>query len=185
VSLSHEPIISSNIRVRYPDVFEVGEGSVVDDFSYFSTQVKIGRFSHVAPSCTVAGGRDRVFTFGDFGSLASGTRVYCTSNDYVRDLITIFPRGIDPHTDGISGDVTIGDYSGVGANAVVMPDNHIPEGAVIGALSYVPPQFEFEPWSVYAGCPVKRIRERDRDEVMRQRDRVIEQLEKRQREGGV
>jgi len=49
----------------------------------------------------------------------------------------------------------------------------------------VPPQFEFEPWSVYAGCPVKRIRERDRDEVMRQRDRVIEQLEKRQREGGV
>ena len=40
------------------------------------------------------------------------------------------------------------------ANAVVMPRNHVPEGTVIGALTYVPPDFPFEPWSAYAGIPV-------------------------------
>ncbi len=76
----------------------------------------------------------------------------------------------------ITGDVTIGNYTGVGANSVIMPDNAIPEGTTIGALSFVPPRFAFEPWAVYAGAPIRRVRARDRDAVMRQVRRLEERI---------
>jgi acetyltransferase-like isoleucine patch superfamily enzyme len=76
----------------------------------------------------------------------------------------------------ISGDVILEDCTAVGANAVVMPRNHVPEGTVIGALTYVPPDFPFEPWSVYAGIPARRVGPRDRDRVRRQVDMIRARL---------
>jgi acetyltransferase-like isoleucine patch superfamily enzyme len=73
--------------------------------------------------------------------------------------------------------VTFGNYTAAGSNSVVMPDNEIPEGTVIGALSFVPPRFSFEPWSVYAGIPLRRVGARDRDAVLAQAARLREQLD--------
>jgi acetyltransferase-like isoleucine patch superfamily enzyme len=67
--------------------------------------------------------------------------------------------------------------TGVGANSVIMPDNEIPEGTVIGALSYVPPRFPFEPWSVYAGIRVRLVGRRNRDSVVRQVEKLKAQLD--------
>ncbi|HET8568179.1 MAG TPA: hypothetical protein VFM93_04265 [Candidatus Limnocylindria bacterium] len=162
-------IVSPNIRVRHPELFEVGEDSIVDDYCYFSTRVRIGRCSHVAASCTVGGGSRFSFVLGDLSSLSSGVRIWCASDDFARDIVTVIPRGIDdPKRHSIVGDVIFGDLTAVGANSVVMPDNRIPEGTVIGALSYVPPRTAFEPWSVYAGIPVRRVGARDREAVLAQ-----------------
>jgi carbonic anhydrase/acetyltransferase-like protein (isoleucine patch superfamily) len=49
-----------------------------------------------------------------------------------------------------------------------MPRQRIPEGCGIGALSYVPPEFEFESWAVYAGIPARKVGERDRTAVLAQ-----------------
>jgi carbonic anhydrase/acetyltransferase-like protein (isoleucine patch superfamily) len=156
------PIVSPNVRIRVTDHFEIGENSIVDDYCYFSTRVQIGNWTHIATGCSIAGGRDRSFSIGDFSSLSAGVRVWCTSNDFVRDAIMIGAA------EGISGDVSLADYTGVGANAVVMPRNVIPEGVAIGALSFVPPEFPFEPWMVYAGIPVRPLKRRDRANVLRQ-----------------
>ena len=170
-------IVSSSIRVRHPESFFVGDHSVVDDFCYFSTKVRIGRFSHVANGCSVAGGATRSFVLGDYSSLSAGVKVWCASDDFVRSLIFIPPPGFEDVKESlITGDVTLGNCTGVGANSVIMPDNVVPEGTTIGALSFVPPRFAFEPWTVYAGAPIRRIRARDRDAVMRQVKRLEEKL---------
>jgi acetyltransferase-like isoleucine patch superfamily enzyme len=172
-------IVSTSIRVRHPESFAVGDHSVVDDFCYFSTKVRVGRFSHVANGCSIAGGAARSFVLGDYSSLSAGVKVWCTSDDFVRSLIFIPPPGLEDVKESlIVGDVTLGDCTGVGANSVIMPGNVIPEGTVIGALSFVPPSFPFEPWTVYAGAPIRRVRARDRDSVMRQ----VRRLEERMRE---
>ena len=171
------PIISPNIRVRRPEQFNIGEGSVVDDFCYFSTRVRVGRYSHIASGCSIAGGPERTFVLGDYSSLSSGVKVWCTSDDFVNDLVTLIPPewgSLKEHL--ISGDVTFGDLTAVGANSVVMPRNQIPEGTVIGALSLVPPNFSFKPWSVYAGTPVRFITPRNRESVLRQRDAIEQRL---------
>ena len=84
----------------------------------------------------------------------------------MNDLIAIVPEGIE--TSAAEGDVEIGSYSGVGANSVILPDNRLPEGTAIGALSLVPAGFKFEPWMVYAGIPIRPVRKRNRERVMAQ-----------------
>jgi acetyltransferase-like isoleucine patch superfamily enzyme len=110
----------------------------------------------------VAGGKDRLFRLGDYSGIASGVRIFCSSNDYVNELVTI---GLES---GVAGDVIFEQYTGIGANSVVLPSNVIPEGTVIGALSFVPANFKFEPWSVYFGNPLRYIMPRNREAVMRQ-----------------
>jgi len=167
------PIISPNIRVRHPEYFEVGPYSIVDDFCYFSTKVHIGISCHIASGCSIAGGEHFSFEMGDFSSLSSGVKIWCMSNDFVNDLVVINPPDLDlEDVLPAEGNVSIGNYTGIGANSVIMPKNCIPEGTVIGALSFVPSAFHFEPWSVYVGTPIRLIGIRNRERVLTQ----VEQL---------
>jgi len=160
-------IISPNIRIRVPEHFLIGENSIVDDFSYFSTKIKVGKFSHIASGCSVAGGKDMLFTLGDFCSLSSGVKIWCGTNDFVNDLI-ILDLGIDIGANICKGNVSIGNYCGIGTNAVIMPNNDIPEGVAIGGLSWTPANYKFEPWTVYAGIPIKKIKNRNKNNIMNQ-----------------
>jgi acetyltransferase-like isoleucine patch superfamily enzyme len=172
--------ISPNCRIRHREHFAIGDDSIVDDYCYFSTTVRIGRSTHIASGCSVAGGAARVFEIGDFSSLSSGVKIWCTSDDFANDLVTIIPDGCEQvKTHLISGDVFLGDYTAVGSNSVVMPDNRMPEGTVIGALSFVPVRYTFEPWTVYAGVPVRIVGRRNRKNVLEQVKRLESMLEER------
>ncbi len=178
--MGKEPILSENIRIRHPQYFSVGEYSIIDDFSYFSTKVRVGNYSHIASGCSIAGGPERQFVLGNYCSLSSGVKIWCASDDFVNDVVMILPAGVEKEgvikDHFIAGDVTLGDYTAVGANSVVMPYNHIPEGAVIGALSFVPPKFPFKAWEVYAGIPIRRIKKRNKQNVLRQVEIVRERM---------
>jgi len=164
-----KPIISPNIRVRHPEFFVVGDDSIIDDFCYFSTKVRIGRCSHIAASCSIAGGIARQFTLGDYCSLSSGVKVWCSSDDFVNDIVAIIPEELGSLKNNlISADVAMDNYTAVGSNSVIMPGNHIPVGTVIGALSFVPAAFDFRPWGVYGGIPVRWISQRNKENVMAQ-----------------
>lgn len=166
-------IISKNTRIRHPDKFQVGHFSIIDDFCYFSTQVIIGRGSHIASGCSIGGGIKFLFKMGDFSSLSSGVKVWCSSNNYAEDIVAIVPEGIIlENLHNIDGDVILEDYTAVGANTVIMPGNTIPEGTVIGALSYVPFQFSLDPWTVYAGIPVHPVGKRNRKNVLIQVEEI-------------
>jgi acetyltransferase-like isoleucine patch superfamily enzyme len=178
------PIVSKSIRLRHPELLTIGEGSIIDDFCYISTRVTVGRFSHIASGCSVAGGSERLFVLGDFSSLSSGVKVWCTSDDYARDVVTIIPPGFGPIKENlISADVKFGAMTAAGANAVIMPGNEVPEGTVIGALSFVPAYFDFEPWAVYAGIPIRKVGSRDRDAVLKQVE-AFERHLRRERDAG-
>ena len=60
-----------------------------------------------------------------------------------------------------------GKYTGVGTNSVIMPGNDIPEGVSIGALSFVPSNYKFEPWTVYVGRPIRPIKKRNKENVIK------------------
>lgn len=163
-----DPIISPNIRIRRPELLTIGEGSIIDDYCYFSTEISIGRFCHIANGVTVGGGRSYRFSMGDYSGISSGVKIWCESNDYVNDLITLRPPGVDIGDSPICGNVSIGSMCGIGANTVIMPGNEIPEGTAIGALSFVPPYFKMKPWSIYAGNPVKLVWARNKERVLEQ-----------------
>jgi acetyltransferase-like isoleucine patch superfamily enzyme len=172
-------IVSKNCRIRYPEHFSIKEYSIVDDFCYFSTKVEIGIHTHIASGCSIAGGKERLFTLGDYCSISSGVKIWCSSNDYVNNLVVLTAGDININDTPIEGDVTIGNMCGVGANSVIMPNNNIPEGVSIGALGFVPAEFAFKPWSVYSGIPIKLIKLRNKENVMKQKTELEKILSKR------
>lgn len=172
----YQQIVSKNIRVRVREAFHVGEGSIVDDYCYFSTQVTIGSFCHIANNVSIAGGASRLFQLGDYSSVSAGARIWCSSDDFNCDMAALCPDGIELNKNTITGDVCIGNLTIIGCNSVVMPKNNIPMGVAIGALSFVPPEYSFEEWSLYAGTPIRFIRKRNKSEVLRQRDALRAQL---------
>jgi acetyltransferase-like isoleucine patch superfamily enzyme len=166
-ALNLNPIVSKLSRIRHPDLFEIGAGSILDDFCYVSTRVKIGRFSHIANGCSIAGGAERTFELGDFSSISAGVKIWCASDDFINDLVCC-PSATEIKQNVICGDVRLQANTAVGANSVIMPNNNLPIGVTIGALSFVPPQFQFEQYSVYAGVPIRLVGRRNRASVERQ-----------------
>jgi acetyltransferase-like isoleucine patch superfamily enzyme len=178
-----KPIVSDNSRIRHREHFVIGDDSIVDDYCYFSTRVRIGRCTHIASGCSIAGGAEMKFEIGQYCSLSSGVKIWCTSDDFVNDVVTIIPSDLEPvKTHLIRGDVILDDYTAVGSNSVIMPNNHVPEGTVVGALSFVPASFEFRAWSVYAGIPIRFVRPRNRESVMEQVRKLDQMLEARSKE---
>ncbi|MEK6943358.1 MAG: hypothetical protein AABX00_04815 [Nanoarchaeota archaeon] len=168
-----KPIISKNIRIRCPENFFVGDYSIIDDYCYFSAKVKVGKCSHIASGCSIAGGKEMQFSLGDFCSLSSGVKIWCTSDDFVNDMVIIVPKNAkNIKSNLIAGNVKIGNMCAVGSNSVIMPKNTIPDGTVIGALSFVPSNFKFKPWSVYAGIPIRFIRKRNKANVLKQHNKL-------------
>ena len=142
---------------------EVGDNVRISDFCRISSACEIGSDCEIATGTYISGGDGKYkFKMGSYSSLAAGVRIWLSSNDYVNELIT---HSV-PNVKEIQGNVTMEKYSVIGTNSVIMPDNHTPEGVSIGALSFVPSNFKFEPWTVYAGRPIRAIKKRNRENVL-------------------
>jgi galactoside O-acetyltransferase len=76
------------------------------------------------------------------------------------------PSAPEDLRDDYRGPITIGAHCWVGANSVIMPNVEIPDGVVIGALSFVRSGTILSPWTVCAGIPARVIKFRDRKPVL-------------------
>lgn len=166
-------IVSPNTRIRVPEWLYVGKNSIIDDFCYISTKIEIGKYCHIASNCSIAGGKDMIFRMGDYSSLSSGVKIWLRSNDFINDLIICGSYNIGENN--CKGNVILGKYTGVGSNTVIMPNNNIPEGVAIGGMSWVPTNYKFEPWMIYAGIPIKPIKSRNKENILKQ----VELMEER------
>jgi acetyltransferase-like isoleucine patch superfamily enzyme len=70
--------------------------------------------------------------------------------------------------------VTIEKHVIIGTNAIVFPGVTIGEGAAIGAGVTV--RRDLAPWGVYAGEPLRKIGERDREGILEKRRLLLERL---------
>lgn len=151
------------VIIKKPDLMTIGDNVRISDFCRISSVCDIGSDCEIAPGTYIAGGDGKyTFKMGECSSLAAGVKVWLSSNDYVNELVT---HSV-PEVKEIQGNVTLGKYTGVGTNSVIMPNNDIPEGVSIGALSFVPSNYKFEPWTVYAGRPIRPIKKRNKENVL-------------------
>jgi len=164
--LGKNVIIGKTARIRHPELCFIGDKSIIDDFVYVSTKLKVGFNTHIASNVTIAGGKNFTFSIGDFCSVSAGTKIWCNSNDYINDLIAILPHKVKTYS--IEGDVIMEDFTGVGSNSVILPNVTVSEGASIGAISLVKPNTILKPWTYYAGIPAKPIKKRNKKQVVKQ-----------------
>ena len=156
-------IIGKTVRVRYPELVEIGANVIIDDFSYISTALVIDDYVHISAGAKIIGGRAAVVRLGSFSTLAPNVVLAAGSDDYMAGIATpLVPSNYKG--DVVIGAITIGRHCIVGAGTVVLPNVTLHDGAAVGALSLV--KESLKPWTLYAGIPARPLKQRDRKKIL-------------------
>ena len=143
------------------DLIEFGTDIIIDDFVfiYATNRMRFGSHIHIASFTSISGGG--TLDMADFTTLSSGVRVFTGSDDYTGWGFgnSTVP---EPYRHVARGAVQIDRFAIVGANAVILPNVRIGEGAAVGAGSVV--TRDLAPWGVYIGN--RRVRDRDREGIL-------------------
>jgi len=131
-SMGENVIIGKTVRIRYPELVEIGNNVIIDDFTYISGNISIGNYVHIGASCTLQAGSG-IISIGNHCGFASGTRIFAASSDYLNPNYDMpcYPK--EMRKGGIISNIIISDYCIFGANSVILPGVEVPEGVAFGA----------------------------------------------------
>jgi len=175
--IGKDSIIGKTVRIRRPELVEIGRNSIIDDFAYISTQLNIGNFTHISAGCHMIGGPKAKITIGNFVNIGPNCNLVGGQNEY-RGGELVGP----PIPSGYGGEadiapIVIEDHVLIGCNVVILPGVHLPEGVSIGAFSLVK-KGEYKPWTLYAGIPAKELGKRDGTKIKQQAQKLMEDVKK-------
>lgn len=140
-----------------PENVEIGDNVIIDDFAFIraNKRVKIGSNVHITSFISITG--DEEFVMEDFSGIASGTRIF-TSNYYFKG---------DKYFEYFSAPVRICKFSIVGSSSVIMPGATLSKGTFVGANSLVESNTITEPFSLYVGTPVRKLKNMNKDKILK------------------
>ena len=166
-------IIGKTVRIRYPELVSIGDNCIIDDFTYISTALILDGFVHISAGCKIIGGRKSSLRMGFFSTFSPNVVIAAGSDDYIGGIAT--PLVPDEFKGNIQyGNVNIGKHSILGTGTVVLPNVEIYDGASTGALSLV--NKSLDAWSLYGGIPAKKIKDRDKTQILLFENKFIENL---------
>lgn len=164
-ALGPQAIIGRTVRIRKPGRCRIGDHSIIDDFSYISCGITVGRFTHIGAQAVLIGG-DAHITIGDFVNIAPGCRLVASSHDFSAGGLcgpAIPPEFAAP---AVTADIHVDDHVLLGTGTVVLPGVHLPEGVATGALTLITPATRLEPWTLFVGSPARPLRSRKAEEIL-------------------
>jgi acetyltransferase-like isoleucine patch superfamily enzyme len=156
-------------RITAADRIVIGSHVVIDDFVFLQggDGLELGSYVHIASFASILGGG--VGAIGAFSGIASGARVF-TGTD-LSDGSGLIGPAIPLELRAVKrGRTVLGRHVFVGANAVVLPDVEIGEGAVIGAGGVV--AGDLEPWTVNVGAPCRPVKQRESKRILEYAQRL-------------
>lgn len=140
--------IGDNVRIdAYCSIFAIGTG-----------YLKLGSYIHIGGYCLLSASDGIIME--DFSGLSQRVSIYSRTDDYSGEYLTN-PTVPSAYSGGNHGTVVLKKHVIIGSGSVILPNLTIEEGASVGALSLVIKSLS--PWGVYAGSPVKRIRDRSQN----------------------
>ena len=103
----------------------------------------------------------------DFTTTSSRVCIYSVSDDYSGEAMTN-PMIPEKYKKLECGKVTIKKHSIIGSGTTILPGVILEEGTSIGANSLV--LKSTEPWGIYAGSPIKKLKARKKDLLKLERE---------------
>jgi len=164
--LGKNAIIGKTVRIRKPGRCSIGDWTIIDDFTYISCGIMVGRFTHIGANGVLIGG-DAQITIGDFVNIAPGCRLIAASNDFSAGGLV--GPAIPPEfaAKSVIADVKLGDHVLLGTNTVILPGTEVPEGVSTGAMTLLTPKLKLESWTVYTGIPARPIKKRESKSILK------------------
>lgn len=153
--------ISEQARFYGASRIRIGSHVRIDDFCVLSAGeggIEIGNYVHIAVFSSLIG-RGGIF-LADFCNLSSRVAIYSSNDDYSGSSMTN-PTVPAEFTNVHHAPVSLGRHVIVGSGSIILPGVTLEDGVAVGALSLV--NKDCKAFGVYAGNPVRRIKERKRD----------------------
>lgn len=157
--------ISNNVVIKRPKLVSVGSHIAIDDYFYCTTELELLSWIHIAPFVSVIGGANSCLFMGDFTTIAAGSRIICRGDAHMGAGLVSPVIPPEYRDDVIGEDIFMSDFSALGTNVVLMPNVWLAEGVVVGANSLVTKPIT-DPWTVWAGSPAKKIKDRPREKML-------------------
>ncbi|MDD2299277.1 MAG: hypothetical protein PHU69_06495 [Fermentimonas sp.] len=157
-------IIGKTVRIRYPELVEIGDNVIIDDFTYISTELRLHSYVHISAGCKLIGGKLSMIEMYDFATLSPNVVLVAGSDDYRSGMAGPFVS-MEYKAQAEIGSIFINKHCIVGAGSVVLPNSILEEGSAVGALSLV--KGILERYTLYAGVPARIIGQRDEQEIDR------------------
>ena len=154
-SLGEKCLISRNACFYGTSQIEIGDNVRIDDFCILSGNVVLGNNIHLSAYVCLYGNKGIVLE--DYTGISARSTIYSAMDDFSGEYL-VGPVHPSESTCVRGGKVIIKKYTQIGAHSLVFPNLTIGEGCMIGACSMV--RHSLEPWGIYYGVPVARIKER-------------------------
>lgn len=155
-------IIGKTVRIRYPELVEIHDNVIIDDFVFISTGLIMEEHTTIMPNSMLTGGRDGLITFKKYSGISSHCALMCGTHDLRKSIHLIhqdhFPQDI------IRGNITLEEHALIGCNSVIMPGINIGQGVRVGVHSFV--NKNLDPWTMYIGSPARSIGPVDREHIL-------------------
>ena len=151
--------ISNKVSIYGAENIIIGNNVRIDDFCILSGKITIGNYIHIAAYTALYGGNKGIVIL-DFANLSSRISIYSISDDYSGETMTN-PMINDKYKNIHSEQVIIGRHVIIGSGCVVLPGVVLEEGAAFGAMTLI--NRSSEPWSINAGIPFKKIKDRSKN----------------------
>lgn len=167
-------IIGRTVRIRYPELVEIGDNVIIDDFTYISTALVLASNTHIAAGCKLIGGRKSTVVLGEFSTLSPNVVLAAGSDDYTSGIATpMVPEEFKGQAQ--FGTIRFGRHCIVGANSTVLPHVTFADGASLGAQSLA--NKNIDEWTLWAGIPARKIKNRDRSAIQELEQNYLRSLE--------
>lgn len=166
--LGKNVIIGKTVRIRKPQEVSIGDNTIIDDFTYISCAMEIGKNCHIASNVSISGGKGKL-TMGDYSTISNGCSVHCASSDYRECSLDLPSVPEEEQFGGTVEDIEIGKYVVLGAHSCVLPGAKLPDGSAYGAYTLVKKDVNLRPYHLYVGNKCRDLGERKNKELLENR----------------
>jgi len=171
--IGRDVIIREWVVLVRPENIAIGNHVMIDSFVVLAGGrdhlTEISDHVHIGSFTNIDGGGGT--TIKDFVGISSGCRFFSSNDDYIdgglsNPTVPLEFRNVK------TAHITLERFVLLGANVVILPGVTIGEGATVGACSVV--KNDLLPWTVNAGIPARAMKRRNRNEVIRRFDNLME-----------
>jgi len=156
-TLGENVLISRKASLYASQKMSIGSNVRIDDFCILSGEITLHSYIHIAAYSALYG--QAGIEMESFTGLSPRCTLFSVSDDFSGEFL-ISPMTNPEHNNLIKGKITIKKYAQLGTDVTLLPAVTIEEGCAIGAKSLV--KKSTEPWGIYIGQPVKRLKDRSK-----------------------
>ena len=157
--LGNNVLISKAATLYKTEQMSFANDSRIDDFCALSGEVIIGSNVHITVHCSITASLSPI-VIEDFVGIAANCHIFSSMDDFLGIGLTN-PTVPMEFRNVSHGPVKISKHTIIGVGSVIFPSVTVGEGCAIGAMSLV--NKSIDPWGVYVGVPVIRIKDRSKN----------------------